>query len=73
MPHFPPQGKKGSAFEAPPKSLQILCQDKNKNFLWRPCRLDERISVVQRKSPLILRLVNHPVRHIFAIHEATMI
>jgi hypothetical protein len=73
MPQLPSQGKKGSAFETSPKRFQILCQGKNKNTLWRPCRLDGRISVAERKSPPILHLVNRPVRHIFAIHETTMI
>jgi len=73
MPQLPSEGKKGSAFETSPKSLQILCQGKNKNPLWRPCRLDGRISAVERESPAILHLLIRPVHHIFAIQETTMI
>jgi hypothetical protein len=73
MPHLPSEGKKDSAFETSPKSFQILCQGKNKNPLWRPCRLDVRISAVEQESMVILHLLIRPVRHIFAIHETTMI
>jgi hypothetical protein len=30
MSHLPSEGKKDSAFETPPKSFQILCQEKTK-------------------------------------------
>jgi hypothetical protein len=62
-----------SAFETPHKSFQILCQEKNKDDYCRPYRLDRRISTVERKIPTILRLLNRPARHIFAIHATPMI
>jgi hypothetical protein len=62
-----------SAFETPCKSFQILCQEKNKDPIRRPCRIDGRISTVERKSPAILLLFNCHALHIFAIHETTMI
>jgi hypothetical protein len=73
MSHFLSEGKKDSDFETPLKTFQILCQEKNKDPLWRPCPLDGRISAVKRESPAILHLLNRPVCHIFAIHEAIMI
>ena len=70
---FPLGREKDSAFETLLITFQILCQEKNKGSLLKLCPIDGRISTVERESPAILHLLNRPVCHIFAIHEATMI
>ena len=62
-----------SAFETPYKTFQILCQEKNKDPICGPCRLDGPIPAVERKSPAILFLFNCHALLIFAIHDTTMI